>query len=129
MTGEKSDALVLFGATGDLAHKKIFPSLYAMAVDGLLDVPVIGVASSDGDDEFLREKVRASLAEQVTDAKEDVVEQLLEHVRYVSGDYREPAVFDELAKVLEPVWNRNFISSSELANRNTSRFSTDSLPR
>ncbi|HWJ63623.1 MAG TPA: glucose-6-phosphate dehydrogenase [Acidimicrobiales bacterium] len=102
MTGEKSDALVLFGATGDLAHKKIFPSLYAMAVDGLLDVPVIGVASSDGDDEFLREKVRASLAEQVTDAKEDVVEQLLEHVRYVSGDYREPAVFDELAKVLEP---------------------------
>ena len=93
---ERSDALVLFGATGDLAHKKIFPSLYAMAVDGLLEVPVIGVASSAGDDEFLRDKVRASLAEQVDDAEADVVEQLLSQVRYVSGDYREPAVFDEL---------------------------------
>ena len=44
--GQASDALVFFGASGDLAHKKIFPALYAMVKRGVLDVPVIGVASS-----------------------------------------------------------------------------------
>jgi glucose-6-phosphate 1-dehydrogenase len=42
----RSDALVLFGVTGDLAHKKIFPALYAMAKQGVLNAPVVGVASS-----------------------------------------------------------------------------------
>ena len=74
---ERCDALVLFGATGDLAHKKIFPAIYAMAAADRLDLPVIGVASSAGDDEFLRDKVRASLAENVTDADPEVVEALL----------------------------------------------------
>jgi glucose-6-phosphate 1-dehydrogenase len=44
--GDRSDALVLFGVTGDLAHKMIFPALFAMARRGVLDVPVVGVASS-----------------------------------------------------------------------------------
>jgi glucose-6-phosphate 1-dehydrogenase len=96
----RSDALVLFGATGDLAHKKIFPALYEMALDGELDVPVIGVASSSGDDEFLRDKVRASVDELVDDVDVGVLDALLSRVRYVSGDYRQDAVYGELAKNL-----------------------------
>jgi glucose-6-phosphate 1-dehydrogenase len=57
----KSDALVFFGATGDLAHKKIFPALYAMAKRGLLDVPVIGVAYSGWDLEQLRDRAKDSI--------------------------------------------------------------------
>ena len=57
----RSDALVLFGATGDLAHKKIFPAVYHLESQGRLAGPVIGVASSAGDDAFLRAKARASL--------------------------------------------------------------------
>ena len=101
MTADRSDALVLFGATGDLAHKKIFPAIYAMAAQDRLQMPVIGVASSSGDDEFIREKARASLAEMVPDADDEVVERTITQISYVSGDYREPDVYDELAKVLD----------------------------
>ena len=59
----RSDALVVFGATGDLAYKKIFPSLQAMAGRGDLDVPVIGVAKAGWTLEQLRERAKASLAE------------------------------------------------------------------
>ncbi len=107
-TTDRSDALVLFGATGDLAHKKIFPAIYAMAAQGHLEVPVIGVASSAGDDEFIRNKVRASLDELVPDAEPHVVDRLIERVSYVSGDYREPGVYDELAKVLDGAGNPLF---------------------
>src|SRR5664279_799677 len=57
-----ADALVLFGATGDLAHKMTFPALYAMVKRGALSVPVIGVAFSKCDLEQLRERVRDSIA-------------------------------------------------------------------
>jgi glucose-6-phosphate 1-dehydrogenase len=97
----RSDALVLFGATGDLAHKKIFPAVYAMEAAGRLDGPVIGVASSDGDDDFLREKVRASIEELVEDHDERVLDRVLAKVCYVSGDYREAQVFDDLAEALD----------------------------
>ncbi len=101
LSGERSDALVLFGATGDLAHKKIFPAIYQMASAGRLDVPVIGVASSAGDDAFLRDRVRASVAELVPDPDPAVLDDLLARVRYVSGDYREAQVFDDLGHALE----------------------------
>ena len=61
MTAARSDALVLFGVTGDLAHKMIFPALYAMAKRGALKVPVIGVASPNGAWSSLRERVQDSL--------------------------------------------------------------------
>ena len=99
----RSDALVLFGATGDLAHKKIFPALYRLEADDRLDVPVVGVASSEGDDDLLRAKVRASVAELVDDAEPAVVERLVARVRYVSGDYRSAGVFDDLAAELDGV--------------------------
>jgi len=57
----RSDALVFFGATGDLAHKQIFPALQAMVQRGHLDMPVIGVAGSDWTDDQLRERARDSL--------------------------------------------------------------------
>jgi glucose-6-phosphate 1-dehydrogenase len=95
-----SDALVLFGATGDLARKKIYPAIYALEATGRLGLPVIGVASSAGDDAFLQDIVRTSIAEGVDDPKADVVDGLVERVRYVSGDYREPQVFDDLAAAL-----------------------------
>jgi glucose-6-phosphate 1-dehydrogenase len=101
MTSERSDALVLFGATGDLAHKKIFPAIYSMAAEGRLAVPVIGVASSSGDDAFIQGKLRASIEELVPDFDPAVLDELASHVSYVSGDYREPDVYDALATVLE----------------------------
>lgn len=58
----RSDALVLFGASGDLAHKQIFPALYAMAKRGVLNVPVIGVAYSNWNLEHLHARVRDSVA-------------------------------------------------------------------
>ena len=60
---EHSDALVLFGATGDLAHKKIFPALYAMAKRGVLNVPVIGVARSKWEQARFQARVRESILE------------------------------------------------------------------
>jgi len=98
---ERSDAIVLFGATGDLARKKLFPALYQMVVDGSLgEVPVIGVSSSDWDDERLRERIRESVAEQVDQPDEAAVASLCERARYVAGDYREAVTFDELAATL-----------------------------
>jgi len=59
----RSDALVLFGASGDLAHKQIFPALYAMTKRGVLNVPVIGVACSNWNLEHLHARVRDSVAQ------------------------------------------------------------------
>ena len=96
-----SDALVLFGATGDLAHKKIFPSVYAMAAAGRLDVPVIGVASSPGDTNYLDDLIRSSVTENVPDHDPALLDKLISQVTYVRGDYREEAAFDELAAALK----------------------------
>ncbi len=99
----RSDALVLFGATGDLAHKKLFPAIYQMKADGRMAGPVIGVAGSQGDDDFLRDKARRSIEEFVSDPDADVLDALLAQVHYVSGDYREQDVYGDLAGVLDGV--------------------------
>lgn len=96
---DMADALVLFGASGDLAYKKIFPSLQALVRRGRLDVPVIGVARSDWTLEQLRARVRASLAEHGgIDAA--ACARLLERLRYVAGDYADPATFAALQREL-----------------------------
>jgi len=74
---QKSDALVLFGATGDLAYKKIFPSLERLEINRLLDVPIIGVAKSGWDIEKLRERVRASIKEHGRNDDQSAIERLL----------------------------------------------------
>ena len=94
-----SDALVFFGATGDLAHKKVFPALQAMVKRGHLNVPVIGVA-----------KAGWNLSQLIARAKDSVqthggldpaaFDKLSSLLRYVDGDYRDPATFDVLRRTL-----------------------------
>ena len=90
MNVSHSDALVFFGATGDLIYKKIFPNLYAMERRGHLQVPVIGVARSDWTIEKFRARARAS-AEKHDGFDEAVFAKLSERLRYISGDYGAPA--------------------------------------
>lgn len=98
---KRSDALVLFGATGDLARKKLFPAIYNLAARGRLDVPVIGVARSEWDAAELRTYAADSIRELVPDADEQVLERLLPTLDYVSGDYGDEATHAQLAQKLE----------------------------
>ena len=99
MNNSHSDALVFFGATGDLAYKKIFPALHAMAKRGHLNVPVIGVARGDWNLNQLRDRARDSVEKhgQIDRAAFDKLCSLL---RYVGGDYNVPATFQSLRKEL-----------------------------
>ena len=97
MADTQSDALVFFGATGDLAFKKIFPALQAMARRGTLNVPVIGVAKADWTLEQLR--AQASV-EQYGGLDRDGVAQLIARLQYVDGDYRDAATFAALRREL-----------------------------
>lgn len=90
MTVFRSDAFVFFGATGDLAFKKIFLSLHALTRRGDLDIPVIGVAREGWTLERLRERARDSLA-QNGGVDEAAFATLSAHLQYVNGDYRDPA--------------------------------------
>ena len=99
MTSPTSDALVLFGATGDLAHRKIFPALQALVASGSLDVPVVGMARAGWQLEQLRERVRGSLKEHGA-GLDDAGERLLALLRYVDGDYREAATHRSLRAAL-----------------------------
>src|ERR1700694_2058602 len=95
-----ADALVLFGAMGDLAHKKIFPALYHMVQHGHIDVPVIGVARAARTDEHLKERVRDSIQQQGDDINQEALAKLLKLLRYVGGDYEKPGTFRLLQKTL-----------------------------
>jgi glucose-6-phosphate 1-dehydrogenase len=100
MTNSHSDALVFFGATGDLAYKKIFPSLQAMVKRGNLNVPVIGVAKAGWNLEQLRARAKDSL-EKHGGLDPGAFEKLLGLLRYVDGDYQDPATFTALRKELK----------------------------
>jgi glucose-6-phosphate 1-dehydrogenase len=95
-----ADALVFFGATGDLAYKKIFPSLQGMIRRGDLTVPVIGVAKSGWSVEQLRERARASLKEYGGGLDEAAFAKLAGLLQYIDGDYGDPATFAALRKAL-----------------------------
>jgi glucose-6-phosphate 1-dehydrogenase len=95
-----SDALVFFGATGDLAYKKIFPALHRMIQRGRLDVPVIGVARPGWALEKLRDRARASISEHGGGVDEAAFAKLAGLLRYVEGDYGDMATFDRLRKAL-----------------------------
>lgn len=100
MTEKKSDALVFFGATGDLAFKKIFPALQGMVKHGTLDAPVIGVAKAGWNVERFRAYARESV-EKHGDIDESSFSRLSSLLRYVDGDYRDPATFDALCRELD----------------------------
>jgi glucose-6-phosphate 1-dehydrogenase len=97
---ERADCLVLFGATGNLAAKKLFPALYHLEARKLLDMPVVGVAINDWTNadlvNFMSESVRAA----VDDVDESYLARLAGRVRYVAGDYQDSATFRKLAGVL-----------------------------
>lgn len=95
-----SDALVLFGVTGDLAHKKIFPALYAMARRGVLKVPVVGVASSKWTLEHVRERAEDAVRESGPVDNPAALRDLLSLLRYVGGDYNNPETFSALKQAL-----------------------------
>src|SRR3954464_9853072 len=99
MSSTQSDALVFFGATGDLAFKKIFPSLQAMAGRGRLDVPVIGVAKAGWSLDDLRRRAEDSVVTHGGLAR-TAFTQLIERLRYVDGDYRDPATFTAVKREL-----------------------------
>jgi glucose-6-phosphate 1-dehydrogenase len=95
-----SDALVFFGATGDLAHKKIFPSLQAMIKRGHLSVPVIGVAKAGWNVEQLRARARDGLEKFGGGVDAAAFEKLCSLLRYVDGDYKDAATFQSIRKEL-----------------------------
>lgn len=95
-----ADALVVFGVTGDLAHKMIFPALYAMCKRGVLKVPVVGVASSKWSLAQLRKRVKDSIRQAGKIDDRAALNHLLSLLRYVSGDYNDPATFTALKQVL-----------------------------
>lgn len=100
MTSIHSDALVFFGATGDLAYKKIFPALEAMVKRGHLNVPVVGVAKAGWNLDQLRERAHDSL-EKHGGVDPAAFEKLSGLLRYVDGDYQDAATFAALRKELK----------------------------
>ena len=97
----RSDALVFFGATGDLAYKKIFPALQAMARRGTLDFPVVGVAKSGWNLAQLVDRARASVIEYGGGEDKAAFATLAQRLRYVDGDYNEPGTFALLKAELQ----------------------------
>ncbi|WP_341303285.1 glucose-6-phosphate dehydrogenase [Pseudomonas sp. TMP25] len=97
---QPADALVVFGATGDLAYKKIFPALYAMCQRGALKMPVIGVASSTWEVAQLRTRVRKSIEQMDGEVDCAALQCLLSALQYVSGDYADASTFEGLQQQL-----------------------------
>ncbi len=95
-----ADALVVFGATGDLAHKMIFPALHAMVRRGALTTPVVGVAAAHWSLEQLRERATDAIATAGQIDDPNALIQLLSLLRYVDGDYNDPATFLALKQAL-----------------------------
>jgi glucose-6-phosphate 1-dehydrogenase len=99
---ERSDALVLFGASGDLARKKLFTSLYNLQRRSRLEVPVLGVASSNWSAEDLRSRARQALLEAKVAIDEKVFDGMARSMDYLSGRYEDPDLYVRLADRLKP---------------------------
>jgi glucose-6-phosphate 1-dehydrogenase len=100
MTDRTADALVIFGITGDLAHKMTFRALYRLEARGLLRVPVIGVAVDDWDAERLRKYARESIEGSVEKLDENTVGELAKRLSYVSGDFGDSATYEKVATAI-----------------------------
>jgi glucose-6-phosphate 1-dehydrogenase len=97
----RADVLVLFGATGDLAKKKLFPALYDLQELGELDVPVFGVASSKWTQEVFKDNVEAAVRARKPDVDEPTLNKLLGEMQLIVGDYANPETFVALARALK----------------------------
>ena len=98
MEATYADALILFGISGDLARKKLFSALYDLTASGGLDMPVIGVALSDWDDETLCLQAREALEEAGESIDDEVFDRLAANLCYVAGDYQDAATYRDIAK-------------------------------
>lgn len=101
MKNTRSDTLVFFGITGDLAYKKIFPALYAMESRGHLSEPVIGVARSPWTVDQLRERARESIGERSSHFKAEIFDRLAQRLQFLSGDYADSSLYEELRQRLQ----------------------------
>jgi glucose-6-phosphate 1-dehydrogenase len=99
---EAAEALVFYGATGDLAYKKIFPALQQLVQRGALDVPIIGVAKQGWTLDDLKARARDSLEKHGGGVKADAFAKLTQLLQYIDGDYADPATFTELRRRLGP---------------------------
>jgi glucose-6-phosphate 1-dehydrogenase len=99
MAAPQSDAFVFFGATGDLAYKKIFPTLQALIKRGRLDAPIIGVAGRPWSVEQLRDRARESLEEH-GGVDQAAFEKLSARLQYISGDYGGTEIYDQLRQAI-----------------------------
>ena len=97
----KADALVLFGATGDLAKKKLFPALYDLEELNELDVKIFGVASSKWTQDVFRSNVEAAIRARKPDADEKVLGKVLNEMQLLVGDYEDPETFEKLADLIK----------------------------
>ena len=97
----RADVLVLFGATGDLAKKKLFPALYDLQELGELDLQVVGVASSKWTQEVFKENVEKAVRGRKPDVNEEALAKLLGEMQLIVGDYENPETFVSLAKALK----------------------------
>jgi glucose-6-phosphate 1-dehydrogenase len=91
-----SDAFVFFGATGDLAHKKIFPALQSMIQHGALTVPIIGVAKSGWTLEQLKERARDGITKFGGGVDEAAFQKLCALLKYIDGDYNDDNTYKQL---------------------------------
>jgi glucose-6-phosphate 1-dehydrogenase len=97
----KADALVLFGATGDLAKKKLFPALYDLQDLGEIDLKIFGVASSKWSQEVFKENVESAVIARKPDVNKAVLEKLTGEMQLIVGDYDDPATFVALAEAIK----------------------------
>ena len=96
-----ADAFLLFGASGDLARKKLFPALYELTVEGRLGIPIVGVARSEWTDADLCDRARTSITERVENPDPAAIDELCSHLRYISGDYTDLSTWTRVAELTE----------------------------
>src|SRR3978361_2014366 len=95
-----ADVLAIFGISGDLAKKMTFRALYRMEKSGVLDIPIVGVALDDWDDEALRKHAREAVEATVSECDTESLEAMLARLTYVQGDYGDDATFEHVKKAL-----------------------------
>jgi glucose-6-phosphate 1-dehydrogenase len=100
MANDAADVLAIFGISGDLAKKMTFRALYRLEAAGKLEVPIVGVAIDDWDDEKLREHAREAIGSSVGSPDEDVFARLAKRLTYVQGDYGDEDTFKRVGKAL-----------------------------
>ena len=106
---QRADALVLFGATGDLARRKLFPALYHLERHKQLDLCIIGVGRSTWDDAVFRDHANDAIRKYVTDVDDEVLQRLLQRLRLVGGDYASLETFAHLARTLAEERSENAV--------------------